>query len=212
MVALVQALASPLSGFLGDSFDRIYIVVAGTVLWGAMTAAIGASRTLPEARCNLGQSPYPPFGMHLHLSWRTFMYVHLAAVWLACLANLFLRLHAMSGNCRTTIAMRRCAADSLASCASMRKNGGLLLISMLEEPCACRTQAAAMCGCWVQGERFYPLLFEATLLVNCRPRRGRQSMARVWRWCCRAASPWWPTTFGRSRAAAVLHACSLRRP
>lgn len=52
-VAAVQALASPLSGFLGDSFDRVYIVVAGTVLWGAMTAAIGASRTLPEARCNL---------------------------------------------------------------------------------------------------------------------------------------------------------------
>ena len=49
--AVVQALASPMSGFLGDSFDRVYIVVAGTVLWGAMTAAIGASRTLPEARC-----------------------------------------------------------------------------------------------------------------------------------------------------------------
>ncbi|KAK9826424.1 hypothetical protein WJX81_004002 [Elliptochloris bilobata] len=47
--ALVQALASPLSGFLGDSFNRVYIVCAGTVLWGAMTAAIGASHTLPEA-------------------------------------------------------------------------------------------------------------------------------------------------------------------
>lgn len=47
----VQALASPLSGFLGDSgTNRVYIVCGGTLLWGAMTAAIGASRTLPEAR------------------------------------------------------------------------------------------------------------------------------------------------------------------
>ena len=84
MMAAMQALASPLSGFLGDSFDRVYIVVAGTVLWGAMTAAIGASRTLPEARCTerpLLTRSHPLFGMHLLASQHTFLYMQL---WCDC--------------------------------------------------------------------------------------------------------------------------------
>ena len=52
-----QALASPLSGFLGDALNRVHITCAGTVLWGAMTAAIGASRTLPEVRPGMPLAP-----------------------------------------------------------------------------------------------------------------------------------------------------------
>ena len=45
----LQALASPLSGVLGDRFDRAYVVAAGCALWGVMTAAIGLSQTLGQA-------------------------------------------------------------------------------------------------------------------------------------------------------------------
>ncbi|EFN58437.1 hypothetical protein CHLNCDRAFT_140406 [Chlorella variabilis] len=47
--ALVQALSSPLSGILGDRYDRAYIVAAGCLVWGVMTAAIGLSRSLGQA-------------------------------------------------------------------------------------------------------------------------------------------------------------------
>ena len=45
----MQALSSPLSGLLGDRCDRSYVVAAGCLLWGVMTAAIGLSRTLGQA-------------------------------------------------------------------------------------------------------------------------------------------------------------------
>ena len=48
-LAPLQALASPLSGVLGDRFDRGYVVAAGCALWGVMTAAIGLSQTLGQA-------------------------------------------------------------------------------------------------------------------------------------------------------------------
>jgi hypothetical protein len=48
-----QALISPLSGLLGDSCNRIHIVAAGTLLWGAMTAAIGLSTTLQQVLSTL---------------------------------------------------------------------------------------------------------------------------------------------------------------
>ena len=45
----VQALVSPLSGLLGDNFNRIHLVAAGTLLWGFMAAAIGMATTLSQA-------------------------------------------------------------------------------------------------------------------------------------------------------------------
>jgi hypothetical protein len=44
----LQALISPLTGILGDKFNRIILVVVGTFLWGIMTAAIGLSTTLSQ--------------------------------------------------------------------------------------------------------------------------------------------------------------------
>ena len=44
-----QALSSPVSGLLGDRFDRCHLVAGGCLLWGVMTAAVGLSNTLPQA-------------------------------------------------------------------------------------------------------------------------------------------------------------------
>lgn len=44
-----QALTSPLSGALGDRYDRAYVVACGCALWGVMTAAIGLSASLGQA-------------------------------------------------------------------------------------------------------------------------------------------------------------------
>ena len=48
--ALVQALTSPVGGLLGDRVDRTFLVAFGCILWGAMTAGIGLSHTLPQVR------------------------------------------------------------------------------------------------------------------------------------------------------------------
>lgn len=45
----MQALTSPLSGLVGDRYDRSYVVAFGCLLWGVMTAAIGLSRSLGQA-------------------------------------------------------------------------------------------------------------------------------------------------------------------
>lgn len=47
--ALVQALASPVSGFLGDRHDRISIIAVGCVIWGIMTSALAAATSVNEA-------------------------------------------------------------------------------------------------------------------------------------------------------------------
>ncbi|KAK9844419.1 hypothetical protein WJX74_002206 [Apatococcus lobatus] len=47
--ALVQAISSPLSGILGDAYDRTHIVTFGCLLWGIMTTAIGFSQSLSQA-------------------------------------------------------------------------------------------------------------------------------------------------------------------
>ncbi len=47
---MVQALASPLAGLLGDRLNRCYIVSFGAILWGVMTVAIAASTTLAQVR------------------------------------------------------------------------------------------------------------------------------------------------------------------
>jgi hypothetical protein len=45
-----QALSSPLSGILGEKFDRTRIVAFGCLLWGVMTSVIGACSTLSQVR------------------------------------------------------------------------------------------------------------------------------------------------------------------
>lgn len=47
--AALQALTSPISGLVGDRYDRTYVVAFGCLLWGVMTAAIGLSRSLGQA-------------------------------------------------------------------------------------------------------------------------------------------------------------------
>lgn len=44
----LQALASPLSGLIGDKADRTKVVAAGCMLWGVMTSAIGLATTMPQ--------------------------------------------------------------------------------------------------------------------------------------------------------------------
>ena len=46
----VQAATSPISGVLGDKYDRTHIVAFGCFLWGVMTAVIGFSTSLRQAR------------------------------------------------------------------------------------------------------------------------------------------------------------------
>ena len=42
---IVQALATPLSGILGDRLDRTYVIAGGALLWGVMTIAMGLANT-----------------------------------------------------------------------------------------------------------------------------------------------------------------------
>lgn len=41
-----QALSSPISGVLGDKYDRTHIIAVGCFLWGIMTTAIGLSTSI----------------------------------------------------------------------------------------------------------------------------------------------------------------------
>jgi len=47
--ALVQALSSPVSGVLGDRYDRTWVIAAGCCVWGLMTAMFGFVTSLPMA-------------------------------------------------------------------------------------------------------------------------------------------------------------------
>jgi len=47
--AMVQTLASPLSGLLGTFFDRARVLSAGALLWGVMTAALAGATSLRQA-------------------------------------------------------------------------------------------------------------------------------------------------------------------
>ena len=49
-VVNLQAATSPISGVLGDKYDRTHIVAFGCFLWGVMTAVIGFSTSLHQAR------------------------------------------------------------------------------------------------------------------------------------------------------------------
>lgn len=46
--AVLQAFASPLSGLVGDKYDRAKIVAGGCFLWGIMTSAVGLSTSLGQ--------------------------------------------------------------------------------------------------------------------------------------------------------------------
>ena len=48
----MQAATSPISGVLGDKYDRTHIVAFGCFLWGVMTAVIGFSTSLHQASCH----------------------------------------------------------------------------------------------------------------------------------------------------------------
>ena len=47
--ALTQAAVAPLSGVLGDRCDRVSVVVAGAVIWGVATLAMGAMKGVGQA-------------------------------------------------------------------------------------------------------------------------------------------------------------------
>lgn len=47
--AVSQAASSPISGIMGDKYNRTHIVAAGCLLWGVMTALIGLSTSLHQA-------------------------------------------------------------------------------------------------------------------------------------------------------------------
>lgn len=44
----LQTLASPLSGILGDRFDRILVLSSGAFIWGIMTSAMALTVTLRQ--------------------------------------------------------------------------------------------------------------------------------------------------------------------
>ena len=43
--ALVQTMASPLSGILGDRYDRVSVLASGAFIWAVMTSAMAMSTT-----------------------------------------------------------------------------------------------------------------------------------------------------------------------
>ena len=47
--ALTQAAVAPLSGVLGDRCDRVSVVVAGALIWGVATLAMGAMKNVGQA-------------------------------------------------------------------------------------------------------------------------------------------------------------------
>ena len=47
--AVVQALASPLSGILCTTLDRTFIIAIGCILWGTMASVIGLCTNLTQA-------------------------------------------------------------------------------------------------------------------------------------------------------------------
>ena len=48
--AMVQTLASPLSGILGDRFDRVLVLSSRAFIWGIMTSAMALTVTLHQVR------------------------------------------------------------------------------------------------------------------------------------------------------------------
>lgn len=49
----MQAMSSPVSGVLGDKYDRTHIIALGCFLWGIMTTAIGLSTSIYQVCSHL---------------------------------------------------------------------------------------------------------------------------------------------------------------
>lgn len=47
---LLQTLSSPLSGILGDRYDRVLVMSTGAFIWGVMTSAMAVTVTLRQVR------------------------------------------------------------------------------------------------------------------------------------------------------------------
>eukprot|EP00879_Flechtneria_rotunda_P014283 GHRR01014921.1.p1 GENE.GHRR01014921.1~~GHRR01014921.1.p1 ORF type:complete len:482 (+),score=156.06 GHRR01014921.1:483-1928(+) len=52
--AMVQTLASPMSGILGDRYDRTLVLASGAFIWGVMTSAMALTVTLKQAMAFAG--------------------------------------------------------------------------------------------------------------------------------------------------------------
>lgn len=49
-VCIIQAIASPVSGMLGDRYDRTKVIAAGCIIWGVMTSAIAMSSSVLQVK------------------------------------------------------------------------------------------------------------------------------------------------------------------
>jgi MFS family permease len=47
---VLQTLASPLSGILGDRYNRVAVLSTGAFIWGIMTSAMALTVTLHQVR------------------------------------------------------------------------------------------------------------------------------------------------------------------
>lgn len=45
---VLQTLSSPLSGILGDRYDRVLVMSTGAFIWGVMTSAMALTVTLQQ--------------------------------------------------------------------------------------------------------------------------------------------------------------------
>jgi MFS family permease len=50
LLLLLQTLASPLSGILGDRYNRVAVLSTGAFIWGIMTSAMALTVTLHQVR------------------------------------------------------------------------------------------------------------------------------------------------------------------
>lgn len=72
--AVFQTLASPLSGVLGDRYDRVLVLSSGAFIWGIMTSAMALTVTLHQVRDSsalthaTGHPVQQGAGVHLHQS------------------------------------------------------------------------------------------------------------------------------------------------
>jgi MFS family permease len=58
LLLLLQTLASPLSGILGDRYNRVAVLSTGAFIWGIMTSAMALTVTLHQVRCAGVAAPY----------------------------------------------------------------------------------------------------------------------------------------------------------
>lgn len=68
---LLQTLSSPLSGILGDRYDRILVLSTGAFIWAVMTSAMAFTVTLHQVRPSTvhSLSPTQPHDTNPHTHW-----------------------------------------------------------------------------------------------------------------------------------------------